>query len=252
MLLRICLILTIVAGLATAYLGFFPIKDMINDTRAARDDFHTKLTAETQLYTKTEAERKKTKNQLDKTTAQLTETKTQLDAATARNTELEGQNTKLTDDLKKMTARADTAEQELERWRELPPPETIKSKLVELTQTIAARDALIGENKILNARVKELDKELNNLVGANPPVLLPEGLKGKVLAVDPKYDFVVLNIGDDQGVKERGEMVVDRNGKLIGRVRITSVEKDRSIATIMPEWKRGQIMEGDQVLYFLY
>jgi hypothetical protein len=81
------------------------------------------------------------------------------------------------------------------------------------------------------------------------PVILPAGLKGVVMAVDPKYDFVVLNIGDDQGVKERGEMMVERKGRLLGKVKISSVEKNRSVASIMPEWKKGQIMEGDQVIY---
>ena len=69
------------------------------------------------------------------------------------------------------------------------------------------------------------------------------------MAVDPKFDFVVLDIGEDQGVLERGEMMVDRDGKLLGKVRIKSVEKDRCVANILPDWKRGEIMEGDEVLY---
>jgi hypothetical protein len=56
-------------------------------------------------------------------------------------------------------------------------------------------------------------------------VLLPTGLRGKILAVDPKYDFVVLNIGEDQGAKERGVMMVDRDGKLLGKVRIKSSQR---------------------------
>lgn len=249
MLLRICLILTIVAGLGTAYLGFFPVKDIITTTREARDDFHTKLTAETALYQKTDKELKKTKADLATTTAKLTETQSQLEAANTKNTELDKQNTDLTDKLAKMTARADTAEQKLEAYRQLPPPEQIKGIISDLAQTRKARDAVVAENKLLIASRNELQRELDNLVGSDVKVVLPMGLKGRVLAVDPKYDFVVLDIGDDQGVKERGEMMVNRQGRLIGKVRINSVQKDRCVATILPAWKRGEIMEGDQVIY---
>ncbi len=249
MLLRICLILTIVAGLGAAYLGFFPVKEIITTTREARDDFHNKLTAETTLYNKTEKDLKTTKAELASTTAKLTETQSQLEAANTKNTELDKQNTDLTDKLTKMTARADTAEQTLEQWRQLPPPETIKGIISDLAQTRKARDAFIAENKLLIASRDDYKAKWERIFGADAPVLLPEGLKGKVLAVDPKYDFVVLDIGDDQGVKERGEMMVNRQGRLIGKVRINSVQKDRCVATILPAWKRGEIMEGDQVIY---
>jgi len=250
MLLRICLILTIVAGLATAYLGFFPVKDIITTTREARDDFHTKLTAETDLQQKTATTLKKTKSELDSTTAKLTTTQGELETATTKNTELEKQNTDLTDKLTKTTARADTAEQTLEKWRQLPPPEQIAGIISDLAQTKRERDAIVSENKILVASRDDYKVKWERIFGnGEAPVLMPEGLKGVVMAVDPKYDFVVLNIGDDQGVKERGEMMLDRKGKLIGKVRITTVDKDRSVATILSEWKRGEVREGDQVIY---
>jgi hypothetical protein len=249
MLLRICLIITIVAGLGAAYLGFFPVKDIITTTREARDDFNNKWKDETALYLKTDKALKKTTADLASTTAKLTETQGELDAANTKNTDLTAQNSDLTDKLAKMTTRADTAEQTLEKWNQLPPPEQIKSIIAELAQTKKERDGVVAENKILVASRKELQNQIYNLIGSDATVLLPEGLKGRVLAVDPKYDFVVLDIGDDQGVKERGEMMVNRQGKLIGKVRITRVEKDRSVATILSNWKRGQVMEGDQVIY---
>ena len=249
MLLRICLILTIVAGLATAYLGFFPVKEIITTTRADRDNYHTKLTAETTAHTKTKAELAKTKSNLEKTTAMLTETKAELEAANTKVTELDKQAADLTYKLTMMTARADASDQKLEQWRNLPPPEEIKVIIADLAQTKKARDVIAAENKILLASRNSLQKELDSLIGTDVAVRLPEGLKGEVMAVDPKYDFVVLNIGDDQGVKERGEMMVNRIGKLIGKVRISRVVKDTSVATIMPAWKRGQVLEGDQVIY---
>ena len=72
-------------------------------------------------------------------------------------------------------------------------------------------------------------------------------LKGKILVVDPKWDFVVLNIGDDQGVKQNGELLVSRDGKLVAKVIVRTMEKDRCIANIVPGWKLGEVIEGDEV-----
>ena len=77
---------------------------------------------------------------------------------------------------------------------------------------------------------------------------LPPALKGKIIAVDPKYEFVVLNIGLDDGVLARGEMLVNRSGKLVAKVRILTAEPHRSVANVLPDWKQGEIMEGDIVL----
>jgi cell shape-determining protein MreC len=66
-----------------------------------------------------------------------------------------------------------------------------------------------------------------------------------VIAVDPKYDFVVLDIGGNQGILENAKLIINRDGKFIGKVRVTSVEPNRSVANVMPEWKQDDIMEGD-------
>jgi archaellum component FlaG (FlaF/FlaG flagellin family) len=73
-------------------------------------------------------------------------------------------------------------------------------------------------------------------------------LVGKVLVTDPKWDFVVLNVGEDQGVLDNGELLVSRDGKLVAKVKITSVQKDRSIANIEPGSKLGEVLEGDKVI----
>ncbi len=64
--------------------------------------------------------------------------------------------------------------------------------------------------------------------GYDREVALPPGTKGKVVAVDPKYEFVVLDIGGNQGVLKDAKMLVNRGGKLVAKVKITSVQPDRS------------------------
>ena len=73
---------------------------------------------------------------------------------------------------------------------------------------------------------------------------MPVGLAGKVMTVDPKWHFVVLNIGEKQGVLKDGVMNVHRDAKLIGKVRISTVLPDRCIANVMNEWKVTDIVES--------
>jgi hypothetical protein len=82
----------------------------------------------------------------------------------------------------------------------------------------------------------------------DPVVRLPADLKGNVAVVDPKWNFVVLNIGEKSGVIEDGEMLVSRDGKLVARVVIKKVQKDQCIADILPGWKLGDVIEGDTVI----
>ena len=94
----------------------------------------------------------------------------------------------------------------------------------------------------------ELQAKIDYYFGSNNIVMLPEGLKGQVVSVDPKFQFVVLNIGEDQGARTHGEMLVSRNGKFIGKVHISNVDKTQSVANILPGWQQGEVMEGDQVI----
>jgi len=103
--------------------------------------------------------------------------------------------------------------------------------------------AMNEENALLVRRVKSLQKYLP---AGDVPIHLPPDLSTKVLAVDPKWHFVVLDAGEEQGVFEHGELLVSRGGKLVGKVRISRVEKNRCVANIMDGWNLAELQEGDQ------
>jgi cell division septum initiation protein DivIVA len=77
------------------------------------------------------------------------------------------------------------------------------------------------------------------------------GVRGTVLAYNQVYNFVVLNLGARQGVESNSEMLVLREGTLIGKIRISSVEPVTAIGDIIPSsLARGvQIQPGDTVIY---
>ena len=77
------------------------------------------------------------------------------------------------------------------------------------------------------------------------------GVRGTVLAYNQAYNFVVLNLGARNGVESNSEMLVVRDGTLIGKIRISSVEPATAIGDIMTNsLARGvQVQPGDTVIY---
>jgi len=117
--------------------------------------------------------------------------------------------------------------------------------MMDLRKTLAGYQA---ENKTFAQKVDSLQTELNRYKHPEMHVTLPASLTGTVKVYDPKWKFVELDIGENQRLKEFGEMYVNRNGKLVAKVIVRNLEKDRSIANVMPGWELGEIMEGDQVI----
>jgi hypothetical protein len=77
------------------------------------------------------------------------------------------------------------------------------------------------------------------------------GVHGTVLAYNQAYNFVVLNLGARNGVESNSEMLVLREGTLIGKIRISSVEPATAIGDIITSsLARGvQVQPGDNVIY---
>jgi DNA polymerase III delta prime subunit len=250
MLLKITLVIAILAGLATAGLNFFQVKEKINTTIAQRDQNAKDRDQERSDKVKAQKLAKETQVTLDKTKAELATTKDERDKAVAEATEITKRAEVVAETLRKAQQDRDLAQNDLAAWRALGIPiEHIKATLASLRTVSEERDAIAEEKKILFANNVKLQNKLNSILDPDFEPQLPLGLKGKVLVADPKYDFVVLNIGEKQGVLEEGRLLVNRNGKLIAKLKVKSVQTDRCIANVMPGWKLSDVMEGDQVLY---
>ena len=124
----------------------------------------------------------------------------------------------------------------------------ISQKLATFTEVNNQRANFLAENTILLSQIEKIGVELSRYTGTSVKVSLPQNLHGTVTAVDAQFDFVVLDIGESQGAREHGELIVSRGEKLIGKLRILDVKKDHSIANILPDWKQGEIQTGDLVI----
>lgn len=249
MLIRISLIVAILAGLAVGVLNFVKVKEKITTLQ-------TNLANETAARQTAETQRDETKLELDKTVATLTETKATLetttqerDKAVADAAAATKRGDKLNDDLNKTRTERDEAQAELAAYNAtgLKPEQiiAINRQYKGLQDELAA---VQGENKVLGQRIERLKNELAIFKTPEYVVPLRADLRGKVLLTDPKWNFVVVDIGENQGVLEHGELLVNRNGKLVAKVRVRTVQKDRSVANVLPGWQLGEVMEGDVVI----
>ena len=249
MLMRISLIVAILAALAAGTLNVLQVRSHITTLISERDDYHTQLTDTQGKLAKTQRDLDTTKNTLAQTQQQLADSQAAQKKAETLAAAQQKRADDLSDKLAKATQDRDTAQAELASFKATgKSPDEILKLIALIKQDQDTIAAINAEKAVLARNLLRVQNQLNELLGnENYVVKLRADLKGQVVVVDPKWDFVVLDIGDEQGVLQDGEMLVSRNGKLVAKVIVRTVEKDRSIANIVPGWKLGDVFEGDQV-----
>ncbi len=250
MALRISLILAILAGLGVIGVSQFMLRPQIEGIREKRDYNEKEWKKTDTELRKTKKTLKETSEKLTKTESILEETKGQLTAVTAKFEAEQKRAADLQVSIDKLRTELKSAMDHLAAWTNLGlHVDQVKGVISEANTLRKENDGLKEESKVLLVKVKKLDAEVKRLTGPtddDPP--LPRDVRGKVLVVDPKWNFLVLDVGTKVGVVQRGVLLVSRNGELIAKVRVMNTEDQRSIANIMPGWKLKDVMEGDVVL----
>lgn len=250
--LRPVLILGFLASLAAALTAFLITKPKVEEINAALTSTRSDLSKSQDAEKKASADAKAAKAAKEKADKELASTTEELNGVKAKATELEARSTKLAGDLAKTTADRNDARNELAQWQATGvKPGDINVLKAGKKAAEDERDNLAAEKVVFLRKVQTLQANLDQYVNPDKEVALPTGLSGRVVSVDPKWNFVLLDIGANAGVLERGQLKVHRNGKLVSKVRVVSVSATTAIANVMPEWHQpGQeIATGDAVLY---
>jgi len=211
MLLRISLILAILAGLGAGGVAYYEFSTQIPALQQQRDKEKDDKNAEIQAHNKTKATLKKTQADLAQTQQDLADTKTDLAKATARADAQGKRADDLQDKLTKANADLQEAQDMVAAYKAsgLTPDQVVKlnKDLIDAQKQIVG---ITGERDLWERKFVSVNTKYEALVGVTHDILLPPELKGKILVVDPKWDFVVLDIGAEQGVIQDGEMLVSR------------------------------------------
>lgn len=125
---------------------------------------------------------------------------------------------------------------------------TLETQLADLTEQVATMQDQIAELEEANA---VLEIQLNKCEGQLNPqgVTMKPGTTAKIVYANAEWNFVIIDIGSAQGAQPTAEMIVHRKDNMIGKIRLSAVRENVTIAEVLPEFQTKTIKEGDDVLF---
>lgn len=102
----------------------------------------------------------------------------------------------------------------------------------------------LDEKTLVIARLADAGVPVADLVAGTGPAAAPN-VHGKVLAVRPEVNLVMLSVGKDNGVTKGLRLTVYRDERYVGKVEVEKVFNDVCSARIIQDWTKGSIKEGD-------
>ena len=229
-------------------------KTKVTDIRNEMDSAKAQVATTTVEKNKATADAKAAKDEL----AVVNTAKEAADAAaTAAKADAEKVKTQAAETATKLAAKEAELKEIAEKIAQSTPPPAATpdpevAKRAEEAEAKAKEQALVVE--AAQAKLKEAEakaKGLEEEKARRDANLSKPGLEGTVLAVNPSWNFVVLSIGDRQGVAMNSTLVVKRGGTMVAKLRITSVEPSTAIADVVRSSlsKGASVQPGDVVIF---
>jgi chromosome segregation ATPase len=109
---------------------------------------------------------------------------------------------------------------------------------------------LLADNKLLRKRVDDMTRDLQQQVaqgGASGATL--KKLSGNIIDVNYDWNYVIIDLGAKDNLPPKLEMIVAREKEYICRVVVSKVYDDYAVAEVLPELKKGEVLEGDRVIF---
>lgn len=129
-------------------------------------------------------------------------------------------------------------------------PDELFQEINDLSEKVKVAE---GEQKMLTAAKEKTETELKKLREqiemTKPGGTKSMSLSGRILAVNPTWNFVILDLGKNDQVVEGLTMVIYRGEKMIGRIKTVTVDAQTSVADVLPGTPATAIEVGDQVVY---
>jgi myosin heavy subunit len=256
---KVLVIVVVALSLAAAALGYMNRSKLL-ETKAESARFQDESSANAKKAEKTASELKAANEKLaiagteaERTASELMEARSQVSKTTSTLTDVQKQ---VADKDSALAQQKSDIEAKDARITELEskvntPAQPTSDPTVELKKELEEKDILTTG---LQTKLKDQESQLSTLrekEAQRRSKLMRSGLEGRILAVNSSWNFVVLSLGDRNGVVSNAEMIIKRGTQRIGKVRITSVEPSTSIADIVANSISAglTIQPGDTVIY---
>ena len=254
---KILLIISALVIAATAYLGFA--------TKQKVDALQSDFTKTKNTLSSTQTTLDKTKATLKKTDEELVAAKADLEVKEKDIAAKKGEIDSLSAKLKETGDNLAAALVQIEEFKKIGDPKDptvnipqLMKDIEEMRKSKADLEVKVAElGQVKESLERQVNEQKSKTVAAETQVTAYKteytkpGVTGTILAYNPGWNFVVLSIGDKQSLKAGKEMVVTRDGQMVGKVRVKTVETSTSIADVIPSSvPKGQsVQPGDRVVY---
>ncbi|MBI3087968.1 MAG: hypothetical protein HYY91_03685 [Candidatus Omnitrophica bacterium] len=213
--------------------------------KGQRDELEQQLREARQAKQHIEDELAKAKTRFDEVAKQLDEERKSKETLAKSVDERQREIDRLGKDLEQIRTERTTLGEQVATLKQ--GQDGLQKQLAELQQAKAQLETKVME--LSEQPTVELEKVVvAGPAGAGaPPVQQASTTQGQVLVVNREYDFVVVNLGKNQGVAMGQELQIIRDQKVLGRAKVEKIYDELSAAALQPESKKDAIREGDVV-----
>ncbi len=202
-----------------------------------------------QQFSKVQQEQQSLSTNLEQRQGELNKLTQAMDSMMKELSQARSDREKLNTQLSKLSTERDGLQQQLDDTKK--QQRTLEAKLSELS-----RVPTVQLEKVM---VSTSEQERPSLEHERPSLPIPiqptgavtsaihTGSNGQVLVINRDYDFVVVDMGKNQGLSVGQQFKVVRGDDVIGTVKVEKVYDDLSAAAILSDTKADLIREGDQV-----
>ena len=251
---RIALILAILAGLGSGYCVFRVQKERAG-LRDDKRNLTTSLGGTTNLLVRTEGTLKDTTASLNTTSNMLTKIVDELNSTnkilTATVEERDKTKTELTDASTKLqttTTELTSAKESLKKAEDTIANQLTQiAKIHEMKKEVADMGA---ENKTLGSKLAAATDNIKRLTAENEDLRrTPVNCRGRVAAVDSRWNFVVLDIGLDKKVRKETQFLIYRENTYVCKAQVISVATNSAVAEVLSDLRNDEPQVGDVAIH---
>jgi len=238
---RLLLIASTVLSLASAFLAF-QTKVRGGQLTEDRETAEKKAQTSQEQLNKEKKQKKDLEEKLAKAEKEGGELKTSAEKAKTDLTQAKDESTKLAESLKEKDSELRKAKEEMSK----PKTEDLKAATAESEAKIAdlrgqlekAQQAAQQQETRAEDLVKQIAEMKRKKEEAVQKAIIAkkEAIKstvGRVVAYNPDWNFIVVNIGDKNGVTSASNLEVQRSGKTVAKLQVTRVQPEETTAGLI-------------------
>lgn len=241
-------IILIIAGGAGIYLSI-DLQGELEATIAERQDIQTENTARTRVLRDTEEKRGAADGEVATWTTTRGEKNALVTSETDKNNELNTELKSLNDSFESKNSRIKKLQEDLAQYDFKDPQEIVgrqtqandknKELLAAIDEMTTLADATGKKNTQLEGQLETLQQRQQ----AYRQRMSANSREYSIVAVDPAWNFVVINAGEGSSISPQTPLMVSRGGKTIAKLKISSLEKSQTIADII----EGSLSPGNRI-----